>query len=341
MINNTALHQNSTKDLQDGISIIIPTYKREKFITTCLESLNKQTLSKNLFEVILILNGEKDNTESIVNEFSRKTKMNNIKMFEIDEGSASLARNEGIFHASRKYSLFVDDDDYISENYLEEMYKHAKEDTIVISQIVNVDENGKQNKNSTINLQIKQQERKKRVDFYLLDKVATINSCKLIPTIKLKGVMFDPKLKSGEDIVFFVELLIKNDFTFEIIPINKQAIYYRRMLPNSISRQEMTFDFYVKQRLEVINRLDKMLTKVNDEKNEEFIKNKIDAQFLFINKYVLKNSQKRNDVINEIDKFNLTNIPSLINNNGLVNRIKFFIRLLKKPVRLLKLLLNK
>lgn len=328
------------EDLKDGISVIIPTHKREKIITKCLNSLYKQTLSKDLFEVIIIINGEKDNTRSVINDFSQKTRMTNIKLLEIDKGSASLARNEGILYASRKYSIFVDDDDYISENYLEEMYRYADENTIVISQIVNVDENGKLNRNNTINLQIKQHENNLN-NFLSLDKVATINACKLIPTHYLKNVQFDPCLKSGEDIVFFAELFIKYNFTFKVAPISDNVIYFRRLLPNTISRQKISFDFFVKQRLEVINKLNQLLITTNDVNSVKFIKLKIDAQFGFVNKYVLNNKNERDKVLNEIEKYNLNYVPHLINTNGVINQIKFIIKYINKPIRLIKLFFNK
>jgi poly(ribitol-phosphate) beta-N-acetylglucosaminyltransferase len=325
MDNNITSTCFANKDLKDGISVIIPTHKREKIITKCLDSLNKQTLSKSLFEVIIIINGEKDNTKSVINNFSLETGMDNIKVLEIDEGSASLARNEGILYASRKYSVFVDDDDYISENYLEEMYRYADDKTIVISQIVNVNQFGEENRNNTINLQIKLQESKKNYDFTNLDKVSTISACKLIPTSYIKNYQFDGELKSGEDIVFFTELFLNNDFKFKIVPTSKQTIYYRQMIPNSISRQNITFDFFVRQRLEVITRLDKILNKQNDEKKIRFIKSKINAQFLFIENYFLKNPEEKEKIQSEINKYNLSYVPDILG-TGIIKKIRFIIR---------------
>lgn len=325
MDNNITSTCFANKDLKDGISVIIPTHKREKIITKCLDSLNKQTLSKSLFEVIIIINGEKDNTKSVINNFSLETGMDNIKVLEIDEGSASLARNEGILYASRKYSVFVDDDDYISENYLEEMYRYADDKTIVISQIVNVNQFGEENRNNTINLQIKLQESKKNYDFTNLDKVSTISACKLIPTSYIKNYQFDGELKSGEDIVFFTELFLNNDFKFKIVPTSKQTIYYRQMIPNSISRQNITFDFFVRQRLEVITRLDKILNKQNDEKKIRFIKSKINAQFLFIENYFLKNPEEKEEIQSEINKYNLSYVPDILG-TGIIKKIRFIIR---------------
>ena len=58
--------------LKSGVSVIIPSFKGENTITECLQSLALQSLSPELFEVIVILNGEKDNTEHLINAFRKK-----------------------------------------------------------------------------------------------------------------------------------------------------------------------------------------------------------------------------------------------------------------------------
>lgn len=303
-------------NLPNGVSVIIPTYKGEKVIANCLNSLHKQTLSQDLFDIILIINGEPDNTETIVNNFIKDTKMQNISILKLDLASASLARNKGIDFAKRKFSLFLDDDDCISENFLEEMLIYADEETIVVSQIVDIDEEGNIDSNNSINQEIKKSENKKVLNYNSLNMLATINACKLIPTDALKEVKFDPNLKSGEDVAFFVELYMKNDFKFKIVPIDKQVIYYRYLLPNSVSRQGITFDFNVTQRLQVIRKLDNYLMYSIDLEERKFIINKINAQFSFVNKFLQANKNERGQALNEIKKYNLSYLPySIINSN--------------------------
>lgn len=317
--------------LEDGISVIIPTHKREHLISQCLDALNKQTLSKELFEVIVIMNGTKDNTEEVIQTFKQNNKMGNIKLLDIDIGSASLARNLGINKASKKYTLFLDDDDFLSPNYLEQMLRYAAEATVVVSQIVNIATDGKENNNNTINLQIKHYADKNKVDYTQIDKVATINACKLIPTRSVKKHKFNPELKSGEDIVFFTELFLAEDLNIKIIPIDKQVIYYRLVSPNSISRQEMSFDFYVKQRLEVICILDGLLQKLKSKSEIRFVKSKITAQFLFINNYYLSNKHEKEQIMNLVEEYRLTFIPYQLNDN-IITKLKYYTRKFLKMI---------
>ena len=59
-------------DFNQGISIIVPTYKGEKYILKLLDSLKNQTLDKNLFDALFIINGERDDSESIIKKFKSK-----------------------------------------------------------------------------------------------------------------------------------------------------------------------------------------------------------------------------------------------------------------------------
>ncbi|PEQ82704.1 hypothetical protein CN481_24675 [Bacillus sp. AFS006103] len=308
-------------NLKDGISVIIPTYKGEKVIKTCLDSLYKQTFKQELFDIIIIINGEKDSTESLITDFIKKSKMDNITVLNSTEAGASSARNMGIKHALRQYTVFLDDDDYISPNFLEEMYRYSSPDTTVVSQIINVDDKGNLDPKNAINQQIISAFEKEESSYSTLNMVATINACKLVPTQLLKTVQYHTDLKSGEDVVFFVEVFVKNELKCKVIPIDKQVIYYRLLRDDSVSRQAMTFEFYVNQRLEVIKKLDELLKVTSDVHKQTFIKQKINAQTLFMNRYIKENIEEKELVISEIKGKKLSYISYPLVNRGLANKL--------------------
>jgi poly(ribitol-phosphate) beta-N-acetylglucosaminyltransferase len=324
LVNKNAMPANkvvSKPKYKKGISVIIPTYKGEKVILTCLDSLYKQTLKQELFEVIIIMNGEKDSTESIIHDFINKTKMNNFTVLHSSKPSVSSARNLGIQHAQREYTVFLDDDDFTSSNFLEEMLHYASPDTIVVSQIVNMDQAGNVDTTNSINQQIIHADKNENNDFVSLNMVATINACKLVPTNCIKPIQYDSELRSGEDVAFFVELIVKSDLKYKVIPIEKQVIYYRFLRDNSVSRQTMTYDFYVTQRLAVIKRLDQLISHTVNTQKQTFIKQKINAQSSFMNRYLKENSHDRKQVVEEIKKLNLSYMPYSIVNKGLANKL--------------------
>ena len=95
-------------------SIIIPVYDVEKYIKKCLDSVFNQTY--NNYEVIVVNDGTKDNSMEIVKNY------NVITINQKNQG-LSMARNNGVKKAKGEYLLFLDSDDYLEENTLEEINK--------------------------------------------------------------------------------------------------------------------------------------------------------------------------------------------------------------------------
>ena len=98
----------------DKISIIIPTYNREKLLIRSIKSILKQTY-KN-FEIIIVDDFSKDNTKNIINIFNDKR----IRYIRLRKNKgASVARNIGIKKATGKYISFQDSDDIFHFDKLE------------------------------------------------------------------------------------------------------------------------------------------------------------------------------------------------------------------------------
>lgn len=98
-------------------SIIIPLYNKESSIAETLTTVLNQTYTE--FEVIIVDDGSKDRSLSIVQSFSDPR----IKVYSKENGGVSHARNYGIERAAYNYVAFLDADDEWDNNYLEEMSK--------------------------------------------------------------------------------------------------------------------------------------------------------------------------------------------------------------------------
>ncbi len=108
----------------DLISVIIPSYKPDNYIYKCLESVARQDISKQRFEVIIVLNGCNEPYHTDIKLFLQQ-KFQGIKTFllQTDVAGVSNARNIGLDNARGEYIAFIDDDDIVSENYLSELYQ--------------------------------------------------------------------------------------------------------------------------------------------------------------------------------------------------------------------------
>lgn len=109
--------------MSELITVIVPVYNAEKYIRNCVESIQNQTYSD--FELILINDGSKDDSLIICNEFACTDQR--IVVIDRDNGGASAARNAGLDVAKGSYITFVDSDDYVSCDYLRNLYLAAKE----------------------------------------------------------------------------------------------------------------------------------------------------------------------------------------------------------------------
>ena len=109
-----------------AISVIIPMYNAEKYISECLNSLLEQTF-KN-FEVIVVDDCSTDNSVEIVKNYAEKFN-GRLKIMNLPTNSGTggyLPRNRGFALSRGEYVFFVDSDDFITKTALQELYSAAK-----------------------------------------------------------------------------------------------------------------------------------------------------------------------------------------------------------------------
>lgn len=105
------------------VSIIIPVYNIENYLSKCLDSVINQNF--NDYEIIIINDGSTDNSSKIISDYQKKFPNKIVSIDKQNEGQA-IARNIGIQKARGKYIMFVDGDDYIDENTLRICYDEAQ-----------------------------------------------------------------------------------------------------------------------------------------------------------------------------------------------------------------------
>lgn len=128
------------------ISIIIPIHNCEKYIYECLSSVKNQTF-KDL-EVILINDGSIDASRSICEDFIKE--MPHFTLINQEKKGVSTARNIGLQHAKGEYIAFLDADDWIDDDMIEELYLLLIENSADISMINYVKEKNKTKTNSQL-----------------------------------------------------------------------------------------------------------------------------------------------------------------------------------------------
>ena len=193
------------------LSIIIPVYNVEKYLSECIESI---IISKKNFEVILIDDGSTDNSSNICDEYAKLDKR--IKVFHKENGGVSSARNVGINKSSGDYITFVDSDDKLSKEWDNICNYIDYDDIYFYSTMI------KNNVNKNNMLKYITGTNKEHI--YLSGVNSKIFKRKTIIENDLK---FNEQIINGEDMLFNIEaILISN--SYKIIGVNYYC--YRQFL---------------------------------------------------------------------------------------------------------------
>ena len=123
--------------MRKGITIIIPVYNADRYLKRCLDSVLKQSYTD--WELVLVDDGSSDKSSQICDEYALND--SRISVIHKQNSGAGAARNDGIAQARGDYVVFVDADDYIETNYLEQLSKHTED--VVFIDVQCVDEKGR------------------------------------------------------------------------------------------------------------------------------------------------------------------------------------------------------
>lgn len=213
------------------ISIIIPTYQPQAYLWQCLDSFAVQTLDKNQWELVIVLNGCDEPWLQQLKTYQSNHSDMSIQIIQTDEAGVSNARNMGLDHARGEYIGFVDDDDYVSPSYLEELISLATPDTIAAAYSIAFDDT-----HDFIPYYIEDAYRKYApkgsLPYYGARTYFSGPCMKLIHRDIIGDRRFDQHFSLGEDSLFM--FLISNRMQ-QVVFTSQQAVYFRRMRQSSAS----------------------------------------------------------------------------------------------------------
>lgn len=109
-------------------SLVIPVYNVELYIEKCLHScLQQDSFPATDYEIVVVNDGTLDKSIEIAEQVVKKFPDHNIKFIERSNGGLSAARNTGLQHVEGKYVWFIDSDDWIANNALEQLKEKIEE----------------------------------------------------------------------------------------------------------------------------------------------------------------------------------------------------------------------
>lgn len=124
------------------LSIIVPVYNVENYLSKCLDSILNQDIAKDGYEIVVVNDGSTDRSGEIAKEYAEKH--SNITLINQKNQGLSGARNSGIRVAKGKYIQFVDSDDYLEPNVEKSLVEKMESENLDILRFnyQNVNEKG-------------------------------------------------------------------------------------------------------------------------------------------------------------------------------------------------------
>lgn len=240
------------------ISIIVPVYNVEKYLSQCLDSILFQTYTN--WEAILVDDGSKDNSGDICDDYSKKD--NRFKVIHKENGGVSSARQTGTNIAIGEYIIHVDADDWIESDMLECMYSHAKEgyDIVVADYYTNSNETERYRPQSDVN-----NANELLIAMLKGDCMGSLWN-KLIKRSLFSQISFPLDLFYCEDVYVITQIII--NYSPSIINLHK-AFYHYIQLETSITHIKNAK--HIENRLLFIKKMEKLLSQYNWEYKDVLI----------------------------------------------------------------------
>lgn len=216
------------------VSVVIPTYRPGDYIWKCLESLRCQTLQKSQFEVVIVLNGCDEPYHQMMRDGLKEMPDLNVRLYQTDQPGVSNARNLALAEAKGDDICFLDDDDWVSKNYLEGLLSHLSKDAIAVANVLDCDEETGRESKGYIARAFERLRAEGSVSLLKGRSFMSSSCCKLIPRDLIGDKRFDTRFRLGEDALFMASLSAR---VKQIVMADEDVVYYRRIRGISASRK--------------------------------------------------------------------------------------------------------
>ena len=219
------------------VSIIIPVFNSEKSLPRCLNSIKAQTYDD--FEVIMVNDGSTDNSAQICAEYCKED--SRFKLFNQENSGPSVARNKGIEEAASKYLSFVDSDDWIEPDFIEQFYNAAEEtdaDLTICSYVVESNNGSEKRKSSYSKPGLYEGQACREIALNsICGRTKGICAFSVVRFIKREifkttGYMFNMKVHRSEDYLLWTQIAFKVN---RVCMITDKHLYHYVMNEESIT----------------------------------------------------------------------------------------------------------
>ena len=238
------------------VSVIVPVYNVEKYISKCLDTLVNQTLDD--IEIIIVNDGSKDKSKEIIKKYEMQY-LEKIKYYEKENGGLSDARNYGMKYANGEYIAFLDSDDYVELDMYEKMYEIAKKENSDMVECNFIWEYPNKTRDDIGEIYNNKKE--------MIEKIRVVAWNKLIKKeIVEKSKVSFPVGFRYEDV----------EFTYKLIPYLKKVSFIKKTLVHYIQRENSISNMQNEKTKEIFEVLDNVLRFYKENNFYEEYKNELE-----------------------------------------------------------------
>lgn len=191
------------------ISVVVPCYNAGSKIIKCLDSIKRQNICDDEYEVIIVDDCSLDNTTEIIKEYIENLSNWHLVELPVNSGSPSKPRNKGLEISKGQYLFYLDCDDELLHDTLSEYYKHAASTDADILRGYLLLNNGinKKEVNKINDFSLKNS-KKEKIKAILSSQSTTV--CQLIKRDILinNDIKWPEDVRVGEDTIFLIQVLI-------------------------------------------------------------------------------------------------------------------------------------
>lgn len=293
-----------------GVSVVLPTFGGAQRIGTMLDAIANQSLDPALYEVVVVENGSDDGTRWIVESMARTHPHHRFRYTRLADADYALASNRGIDLAEFTHVTFVDDDDTVSQRYLEALWQQRQEGAIVVGFVADVTEGAPavpSFDSYVIRALLRWAGRRVTVDDAMT--AVAFNVAKLVPTECALRHRYDPSLRSGVDVAFWSGLTLAEGLDVVVARSDSGAVYFRTLRAGSHSRpKKRDFEWGINAKLAVIAKLAKRARLGDGATGSRAARQLIRAQSHHMNEFLTANPHFHSDAVAAIEATGLDDV---------------------------------
>lgn len=288
------------------ISVIVAAHDAAREIGECLGSLAAQTLAANQYEVIVVLNGPDRGMRHAIDQAVRESAPFQLRLISSERASAGHARNLGLASAVGTHVCFVDHDDWVSPTFLEALLRSAAPGRVSMALLADVQpaDSASMSVPDYVNYigDVVNEHAGEVLPRKLRRTALAFNAAKLVPASVARSARYDESLASGEDLLYWFDVCTEVSFDVVMTPADSGAVYYRRLRPESLSRQPPSFEYSIEGRLDVIERLASRQLHALDQDLDRVRASLIAGQTSLMRMWLDENREQRPHVLEAIER---------------------------------------